>query len=48
MVMVGGEGVGEGAVVVVEITSSPGGEEGGDSGSQDAPMGEVIIFVLYI
>ena len=27
VVMVGGEGVDEGAVVVVEITASPGGEE---------------------
>ena len=42
VVMVGGEGVDEGAVVVVEIEDSPGGEEGGDGGSPGALMDEMI------
>ena len=48
VVMVGGEGVGEGALVVVEITVWPGGEEGGDGGSPGALVGEVIIVAVIV
>ena len=45
VVMVGGEGVGEGAVVVEETTGSPGGEEEGDGVSPSTLVGEVIVVV---
>ena len=37
--------MGEGALVVVEITSSPGGEEGGDGRSPGVLVDEVIVVV---
>ena len=45
VVMVGGDGVAEGAVVVVEIAGSSDGEEGGDGGSPGALVGEVFVAV---
>ena len=42
VVLVGGEGVGEGAVVVVEIPGSSDGEEGGDGGSSGASVGVAV------
>ena len=43
--MLGTDGVGEGTMVVVETTASPGGE-GGDSGSPGAPVDDTIIAVI--
>ena len=45
VVMVGGEGVGEEAAVVVEATGSPDGEEGGDG--PGSLVGEVTVAVVY-
>ena len=46
--MLRGEGVAEGAVVVVETTASPGGEEGGDGGSPSIRVDEEIVAVAVV
>ena len=47
VMMMGKEGADEGAVVVVEITASPGGEEVGDGGRIGTLVGEVIVCFVY-
>ena len=44
--MVRGEGVAEGAVVVVETKNNPGEEEGGDGGSPGARVDDTIVAVI--
>ena len=48
VVMVGGEGVGEEAVVVVEITGRSDGEEGGDGGRPGTSVGVAVTVYTQI
>ena len=46
--LLGGVEVAEGAVIVVEITASPGREEGGDGGSPSTRVDDtIIVAVIY-